>query len=196
MKPQQRQKLFQLKKDQQLSKIPTVTTMLAKHYSEVPSQDEPEISAAQGEEAMTLDSGNDHIIYSIAIAEDDQEEKIELTSRLDTLNSGNADDGPTTITVDEAIECLGTGRFQFIVLTAAGLCFAADAMQVLLLSFLSEVLRLEWNLSDDETAFITSMLFIGAIFGTLTLGPLADRKVKVHHRMGLLLESADRLTNS
>jgi MFS family permease len=68
------------------------------------------------------------------------------------------------------------GWFQFLVLTAAGLCFAADAMQVLLLSFLSKVLRLEWNLGDNETAFITSTLFIGAIFGTLTLGPLADRK--------------------
>ena len=61
-------------------------------------------------------------------------------------------------------------------MTAAGLCFAADAMQVLLLSFLSEVLRLEWNLSDDETAMISSILFVGAIFGTLILGPLADKK--------------------
>ena len=82
----------------------------------------------------------------------------------------------TTITVDEAIERLGTGWFQFVVLTAAGLCFAADAMQVLLLSFLSEVLRLEWQLNDEETAMITSILFIGAIFGTLILGPLADKK--------------------
>ena len=80
------------------------------------------------------------------------------------------------ITVDDAIERLGMGSFQLLVLTAAGLCFAADAMQVLLLSFLSEVLRLEWHLSGDETAFITSMLFIGAIFGTLLLGPLADKK--------------------
>ncbi len=80
------------------------------------------------------------------------------------------------MTVDDAIERLGMGRFQLLVLTAAGLCFAADAMQVLLLSFLSEVLRLEWNLTNDETALITSMLFIGAIFGTLLLGPLADKK--------------------
>jgi hypothetical protein len=82
----------------------------------------------------------------------------------------------TTMTVDEAIERLGMGYFQLVVLTAAGLCFSADAMQILLLSFLSPVLRLEWNLTDDETALITSILFFGAIFGTLTLGPLADRK--------------------
>lgn len=81
-----------------------------------------------------------------------------------------------TITVDDAIERMGMGRFQLYILTAAGLCFASDAMQVMLLSFLSEVLKAEWGLTDDETAFITSNLFVGAIFGTLTLGPLADKK--------------------
>ena len=78
--------------------------------------------------------------------------------------------------VDEAIERLGMGPFQFIILAAAGLCFAAEAMQVLQLTFLSEILRLEWNLNDNETALITSVLFIGAAFGTLALGPLADKK--------------------
>ena len=81
----------------------------------------------------------------------------------------------TTYSVDEAIELLGMGRFQLIVLTAAGLCFAADAMQVLLLTFLCKVLRSEWDLNDDKTALITSILFVGAIFGTITLGPLADK---------------------
>ena len=102
---------------------------------------------------------------------------------LTDLSAVSADQTPNTstlmnrsINVDEAIERLGMGSFQLIVLTAAGLCFAADAMQVLLLTFLSEILRSEWNLSDDETAMITSILFIGAIFGTLTLGPMADKK--------------------
>lgn len=81
-----------------------------------------------------------------------------------------------TITVDDAIERIGFGRFQLYILFAAGLCFASDAMQVMLLSFLSEVLKVEWGLTDDETASITSMLFFGAIFGTLILGPLADRR--------------------
>jgi MFS family permease len=79
------------------------------------------------------------------------------------------------MSVDDAIERLGMGRFQYTVMIAAGMCFAADAMQVILLTFLSEVLRMEWGLSGHETALITSMIFIGAIFGTLILGPLADR---------------------
>jgi ABC-type nickel/cobalt efflux system permease component RcnA len=47
------------------------------------------------------------------------------------------------ITVDEAIERFGLGKFQFYVLTAAGLCFASDAMRILLLSFLCKVLKSE-----------------------------------------------------
>lgn len=58
---------------------------------------------------------------------------------------------------------LGMGLFQYRILVAAGLCFAADAMEVLLLSFLSIVLQDEWRLTDDETAFITSILFLGAL---------------------------------
>eukprot|EP00538_Stauroneis_constricta_P000873 CAMPEP_0119571464 /NCGR_PEP_ID=MMETSP1352-20130426/44134_1 /TAXON_ID=265584 /ORGANISM="Stauroneis constricta, Strain CCMP1120" /LENGTH=551 /DNA_ID=CAMNT_0007621145 /DNA_START=144 /DNA_END=1799 /DNA_ORIENTATION=- len=78
------------------------------------------------------------------------------------------------ITMDDAIERLGMGTFQLRVLAAAGLCFAADAMQVLLLSFLSQVLQIDWNLSDAETASITSCLFGGAMVGTMVLGPYAD----------------------
>ena len=78
------------------------------------------------------------------------------------------------MSIDDAIDRLGMGLFQYRILLAAGLCFAADAMEVLLLSFLSIVLQHEWDLSDDETAFITSILFAGALVGTSILGPLAD----------------------
>jgi MFS family permease len=67
------------------------------------------------------------------------------------------------------------GWFQYQVLFAAGFCFAADAMQVLLFSFLSEILRHVWGLNTNETASIGSVLFAGAMLGTLVLGPLADR---------------------
>jgi len=81
-----------------------------------------------------------------------------------------------TLTVDEAMDRLGMGRFQGIILIAAGMCFASDAMQVILLTFLCQILRVKWELSTHETALITSILFVGAIFGTLFLGPLADKR--------------------
>lgn len=140
-------------------------------YSKVPAEQEEEsqddqelVASRQGELHLTTDG----LIASLQTSESPEDDSI---TEPDGTSSAI-----TVITVDEAIERLGMGRFQILILTASGLCFAADAMQVLLLTFLSEVLRSDWNLTDNETAMITSILFVGAIFGTLTLGPLADRK--------------------
>ena len=81
-----------------------------------------------------------------------------------------------TVTVDAAVDSLGTGRFQLRILFAAGLCFAADSMEIMLLSFLSTILRAQWDLTDAQTATITGVVFLGALSGTLVLGPLGDRR--------------------
>lgn len=158
-------------------------------YREVPAHEEEIRGREEDDEVLSTRSLNNngnpgHVVSSLeifsephSIVSDDDNNKHGQSTQVPVARvtiDGEANEN--CITVDDAIERLGTGRFQLIVLTAAGLCFAADAMQVLLLSFLSEVLRLDWNLSDDETASITSMLFFGAIFGTLTLGPLADKR--------------------
>jgi MFS family permease len=70
---------------------------------------------------------------------------------------------------------VGTGPFQRKILTAAGLCFAADSMEVLLLSFLAVVVQSEWNLTSGQASAITASVFLGAMTGTLLLGPLGDK---------------------
>ncbi|CAB9498655.1 Synaptic vesicle 2-related protein [Seminavis robusta] len=83
---------------------------------------------------------------------------------------------PTTfLSIDQAIERVGTGRFQRKLLLAAGLCFAADSMEVLLLSFLAVVVQSEWGLTSEQTSSITAAVFLGAMTGTLILGPLGDK---------------------
>jgi MFS transporter, putative metabolite:H+ symporter len=66
------------------------------------------------------------------------------------------------------------GRFQRRLLLSAGLCIAADTMEVILLSFLTLVLIEEWDLTHQQGSAVTSVVFIGALIGTLVLGPLAD----------------------
>lgn len=56
-----------------------------------------------------------------------------------------------------------------------GLCFAADAMEVLLLSFLSVILTVEWGLEKHQNDTLISVVFLGAMSGTLVLSPLGDR---------------------
>ena len=81
----------------------------------------------------------------------------------------------TEISIDDAMERLGLGRWQLQILSATGLSYAADGMQVILLSFLTPVLQREWELSTTQTATLSSTLFVGAFMGTLLWGPLADR---------------------
>jgi len=79
------------------------------------------------------------------------------------------------IDMDDAMDRLGMGIFQYQILLAAGLCFAADAMEVLLLSFLSTILMVEWQLEGHQMDTIISVVFAGAMVGTLILSPLGDK---------------------
>ena len=57
---------------------------------------------------------------------------------------------------------------------AAGLCFTADATEIMLLSFLSLTLQSEWELTARQTANMTACVFAGSLVGTLVLGYLGD----------------------
>eukprot|EP00547_Thalassionema_nitzschioides_P007245 CAMPEP_0194221570 /NCGR_PEP_ID=MMETSP0156-20130528/30878_1 /TAXON_ID=33649 /ORGANISM="Thalassionema nitzschioides, Strain L26-B" /LENGTH=603 /DNA_ID=CAMNT_0038952015 /DNA_START=98 /DNA_END=1909 /DNA_ORIENTATION=- len=95
---------------------------------------------------------------------------VSVSSKKEESSNGNLVD----INIDDAIERLGMGKFQWEILFAAGLCFAADAMEVLLLSFLAVILKVEWSLEEHQTDTILSIVFAGAMVGTLVLSPLGD----------------------
>eukprot|EP00531_Pseudo-nitzschia_arenysensis_P014514 CAMPEP_0116157084 /NCGR_PEP_ID=MMETSP0329-20121206/23161_1 /TAXON_ID=697910 /ORGANISM="Pseudo-nitzschia arenysensis, Strain B593" /LENGTH=626 /DNA_ID=CAMNT_0003654179 /DNA_START=197 /DNA_END=2078 /DNA_ORIENTATION=+ len=77
--------------------------------------------------------------------------------------------------IDEAIDRLGMGWFQIQIVLACGLCFASDAMEYLLLSYLGVILKSQWALSEGESDLISSVVFLGALVGTLVLTPLGDK---------------------
>eukprot|EP00557_Chaetoceros_sp_GSL56_P009845 CAMPEP_0176481196 /NCGR_PEP_ID=MMETSP0200_2-20121128/2689_1 /TAXON_ID=947934 /ORGANISM="Chaetoceros sp., Strain GSL56" /LENGTH=504 /DNA_ID=CAMNT_0017877381 /DNA_START=238 /DNA_END=1752 /DNA_ORIENTATION=- len=92
------------------------------------------------------------------------------------------------ITIDHAIDNISIGKFQYLLLFAAGTCFMADSMEIMLLSFLTLVLKDKWKWDDDDNnnangdhsadgklATITAFMFIGAMVGTMTFGPLGDK---------------------
>jgi len=78
------------------------------------------------------------------------------------------------LTIDEAVDKLGYGRYQVLVLIATGCVFASDAIEIMMLSFLLPTLKDEWDLSDSESALIASAVFGGSVLGTIITGPLAD----------------------
>ena len=83
-------------------------------------------------------------------------------------------DSPLGYTIDEALDKLGYGPFQFILFIFCGLIWMADAMELMILSVLSPAVRCQWSLSSVEEAFITSIVFIGFLFGSIFWGFISD----------------------
>ena len=77
-------------------------------------------------------------------------------------------------TIDEAIEAIGFGRYQLAVLLMSGLCWTADAMEMLLLSYIKLPLQCEWKISDAQAAIITAGVGAGMLFGSVTWGVVSD----------------------
>lgn len=78
--------------------------------------------------------------------------------------------------MDDAIEFMGFGTFQAFVLVYAGMAWVADAMEMMLLSFVGPAVQKSWDLSPSEESMITSVVFIGMMFGAYFWGALSDLK--------------------
>ncbi|XP_060563104.1 synaptic vesicle 2-related protein-like isoform X2 [Ruditapes philippinarum] len=96
---------------------------------------------------------------------DDDEYNVELSTRQ-ILREEEADedrdnDGEETYTVEDAVEKLGLGWFQFRLWAITGLFSAADACEMMLLAVLSPVVRCEWGLTQAQVALITTVVFVG-----------------------------------
>ncbi|HOX32668.1 MAG TPA: MFS transporter [Spirochaetales bacterium] len=76
---------------------------------------------------------------------------------------------------DRAVEAAGYGRFQRRLLWLCGLGWAADAMEVMLLSFALPAMSAEWELSAAQRGLVGAALFAGMLAGALFWGRLSDR---------------------
>ncbi|XP_011093914.1 organic cation/carnitine transporter 7 isoform X2 [Sesamum indicum] len=86
-------------------------------------------------------------------------------------------------TIDEALTVLGFGRFQALVLAYAGLGAMAEAMEVMILSFIGPSVKAEWGLSSGQESLITTVVFAGMLIGAYAWGIISDNYGR---RMGLL----------
>ena len=81
----------------------------------------------------------------------------------------------TELSLDQAIDRIGLGRFQRKLLAVAGVSWAADAMEVLLIGFVLPSLTAYWGLSRDQAGFLATTLFVGMMIGAWFWGTVADR---------------------
>eukprot|EP00939_MAST-03C_sp_MAST-3C-sp1_P005074 g5074.t1 len=68
------------------------------------------------------------------------------------------------------------GRFQRYLIVCVGAIWIADAMEIILISFLSPTLRCHWSLSSAEEASITTVVFLGMLLGAPFWGYIDDVK--------------------
>ena len=78
-------------------------------------------------------------------------------------------------TADDAIEAAGMGKFQYILLLITGLCWTAESMEMLLLSFIKQPLQCQWNISDVRAAAVTTSVGVGMFIGSTSWGVIGDR---------------------
>lgn len=79
------------------------------------------------------------------------------------------------VSVEIAVERVGTGAFQRKMLLAVGLCFMTESMEYSFLRVLSTVLREEWSLSEREVDAISAVTFVGSMLGAVILGQAGDK---------------------
>ena len=77
--------------------------------------------------------------------------------------------------VDEAVETIGLGRFQWRLLGVNGLVWAGDAMEVIGIGFIIPSIIATFGVTGAQAGLIGSLFFAGMLFGAWGFGSLADR---------------------
>ncbi len=79
------------------------------------------------------------------------------------------------LSLDAVIDQIGMGRFQRKLIAVAGVSWAADAMEVLLIGFLVPAIIASWKISRDQAGLLVTALFVGMMVGAWLWGNVADR---------------------
>lgn len=97
-----------------------------------------------------------------------------IPSFLGSQSQGDVVSGKI-VNIDEILDKLQVSTFHYRLLLMCGLAFMADAMEVSLLSFLATCVGEDWNLTSNEIASITSVVFAGELLGAIFWSQIADK---------------------
>ena len=79
------------------------------------------------------------------------------------------------LTIDDAIDRIGFGRFQKRLLAVCGVTWAADAAEVFLISFALLGFKEEFGLTTGQAGLVVSATFAGMLVGAWFWGTVSDR---------------------
>lgn len=83
---------------------------------------------------------------------------------------------PPLSSVTAALDKAGVGKFQWWLLTYTGLAWAADACEMMILSYLGPSAACSWpdTVGPFQESILTSVVFVGMLIGVYAMGALAD----------------------
>lgn len=84
------------------------------------------------------------------------------------------DHGTAQFSPEDAISAIGFGKFQAGVLLFAGLGWISEAMEMMLLPIVGIAVQSEWGLSPGEESLLSTVVFLGMLFGAYFWGSLSD----------------------
>ena len=105
----------------------------------------------------SADEGMHNHDETVTLPEDDDN----VASGQQQFLTPDNEDEPRYLSIHSALDVIGYGAFQRRILVAAGLCSAADAMEILILTFLSSWVAQEWDLSQAQRSSLISCVFAG-----------------------------------
>jgi MFS family permease len=76
--------------------------------------------------------------------------------------------------VNEALEYIGMGKFQWLLLGYTSFANAADAAETMVLSFLGPSAVCQFDASPAQESALTSVVFVGMLVGVYALGSMSD----------------------
>ena len=72
------------------------------------------------------------------------------------------------------VNAIGFGKFQIVLMLVCGLTYMADAMEIMLISYLTVVLQTAWSLDTVAQATLASTVFAGELVGAFAWGMFGD----------------------
>lgn len=83
-------------------------------------------------------------------------------------------DSDHVYSLDEALGMVGFGKYQGLILAYGGIGYIADAMEIMILSFIGTAVESEWHLSPNEKSLISTVVFAGMLVGSYFCGVISD----------------------
>lgn len=78
-------------------------------------------------------------------------------------------------TVEQQVNEIGMGKFQYMLLAIFGLIVVADGMEMVVISLLYTALHKDWGISKLEEGVLAGVIFLGFLAGNVVGGYLGDQ---------------------